>query len=201
MQTLEPNWLKLVKKGDQTAFQKLYEYYQPRVFRLAIKYTKNEMDAEDVVQEVFATVYKQVKNFREESSFDTWLYRITVNAALMKLRARRKEEHISIEDNPDQVDQCFSQGRAPAIGDALRYIKTTELPLNQAEWKEFIEELVRAGEEMGKARWEAFALSVIQGMSEKEVTTKLRIGLNALKSRVHRGRKFLKKRMKKYQFN
>lgn len=195
------NWLELIKKGDQEAFEQLYQRYRPRVMRLAMKYCKNEMDAEEVVQEVFFTVYKRIKNFREESTFDTWLYRVTVNASLMKLRAQRKEEHISLEDNMREVDHSYLSNQAPPYGDSLRFLKISELPINNLQWKEFIEELVRVGEEMGKARWEAFVLSVIQGMSEQEVTKALGISLNALKSRVHRGRKFIKKRLKNFQLN
>jgi len=198
MTELAENWLSLAKRGDNDTFTQLYEHYHSRVFRLAMKYCKNRMDAEDVVQEVFISVFKRIKDFREESSFDTWLFRVTVNASLMKLRSNRKKECVNFEDNATQMNKDFSTGQLAELGDWERLAKGCQLPSEQLYWNELWDKLKQAGDEMGQARWQAFWLSAIQGLSEEEAAEKLGIGLNALKSRVHRSRKYLKKRMRPY---
>ncbi|MCZ7625341.1 MAG: sigma-70 family RNA polymerase sigma factor [Candidatus Methylomirabilis sp.] len=77
-----------IKGGDEAAFDALLGRYQERVYRLAMSMTRNREDAEEVLQDVFLAVYRKIESFESRSAFRTWLYRITVNAALMKLRSR-----------------------------------------------------------------------------------------------------------------
>lgn len=198
MAELASNWLDLVKKGDGDAFNNLYENYQGKILRLALRYCKNQMDAEEVVQDVFVAVFGKVKDFREESSFDTWLYRVTVNACLMKLRSRRRNEYVSFDDDGFQMDREIPVSQNAEMGDWSRLTKLSQSPFEQVCRHELRERLEQAGEEMGRARWEAFSLSVIQGNSEKETAQKLGIKLSALKSRLHRSRRSLKKKMNNY---
>jgi RNA polymerase sigma-70 factor (ECF subfamily) len=198
MAELAKNWLELVRQGDGDTFNQLYENYQGKIFRLAMKYCKNQMDAEEVVQDVFVAVFGKAKDFREESSFDTWVYRITVNACLMKLRSRKRNEHLSFEDNSFQIDRDIPVSQNAELGDWSRLTKISQSPLDQFCQGELKERLEQVGADMGRARWEAFSLSVIYGMSEKETAKKLGIKLSALKSRLHRSRRYLKKRMDTY---
>ena len=195
MAELAQNWLELVRQGDDNTFTQLYENYQGKIFRLAMKYCKNQMDAEEVVQDVFLSVFNKARDFREESSFDTWVYRITVNACLMKLRSRRRNEHLSFEDNQFQMDRDIPVSQNAELGDWGRLTRVSQSPLERLCSSELKEKLEQVGEEMGRARWEAFSLSVLYGMSEKETAKKLGIKLSALKSRLHRSRRYLKKRM------
>ncbi len=198
MAELAQNWLELVRQGDGDTFSQLYENYQGKIFRLAMKYCKNQMDAEEVVQDVFVAVFNKAKDFREESSFDTWVYRITVNACLMKLRSRKRNEHLSFEDNSFQIDRDIPVCQNAELGDWSRLTKLSQSPLDRFSQGELKERLEQVGADMGRARWEAFSLSVIYGMSEKETAKKLGIKLSALKSRLHRSRRYLKKRMGTY---
>ena len=87
------------KKGDLASFEELVQRYSAKAFSLATRLTKNQLDAEEVLQDVFVTVYRKIKSFEGKSSFSSWLYRITVNAAFMKLRKRKSEsQNISMED-------------------------------------------------------------------------------------------------------
>src|SRR6202162_2955406 len=84
------------KAGDMSAFEELVRRYDRNVFRIAQHITQNREDAEDVVQDAFLKAYQNLANFQEQSKFYTWLVRIAVNEALMRLRRRRTGRMVSI---------------------------------------------------------------------------------------------------------
>jgi RNA polymerase sigma-70 factor (ECF subfamily) len=92
-------------------FKKIYDYYSPFVWRISLRSLANEKDAETVLQTVFIVVYKSIKNFRFESSFSTWLYRITLNETikLINKKKSRKEvyldENIALKSSEDVIDE------------------------------------------------------------------------------------------------
>jgi RNA polymerase sigma-70 factor (ECF subfamily) len=86
---------------DSRAFDELVRRYQDRVYRLCFGILRHEDDAIEALQETFLSAYRGLKNFRAESTFSTWLYRIATNASLMKYRKRR-ENHISLEQSQSQ---------------------------------------------------------------------------------------------------
>ena len=90
--------VKQVKAGDQQAFETLYRRYVSTVYRQALKLAGNAEEAEEIVQEVFLRLYEKAKTFRGDSAFSTWLYRLTVNTALMKLRRRKRAKEIALDD-------------------------------------------------------------------------------------------------------
>jgi RNA polymerase sigma-70 factor (ECF subfamily) len=79
------------KAGNQQSFEELINRYSNKVFSLATRLTRNTEDAEEVLQDVFVTVHRKIGSFEGKSSFSSWLYRVTVNAAFMKLRKRRQD--------------------------------------------------------------------------------------------------------------
>src|SRR3954454_617335 len=87
--------VRAAKAGDISAFEQLVKRYDRNVFRIAQHITQNHEDAEDVVQEAFLKSFQNLNNFQEQSKFYTWLVRIAVNEALMKLRRRRTGKLVS----------------------------------------------------------------------------------------------------------
>src|ERR1700751_5228238 len=87
------------KAGDIAAFEELVRRYDRNVFRIAQNITQNREDAEDVVQDAFLKAYQNLPNFQMQSKFYTWLVRIAVNEALMKLRKRRPERFVSLDED------------------------------------------------------------------------------------------------------
>src|SRR5438876_11713212 len=87
------------KSGDVAAFEELVKRYDRKLFRIAQALTHNREDAEDVVQEAFLKTFQHLGQFRENSKFSTWLIRITLNQALMKLRKRRPRREVSSDNN------------------------------------------------------------------------------------------------------
>src|ERR1044072_6431219 len=87
------------KRGDDSEFEELVSRYDRNVLRIAQHITQNREDAEDVVQEAFLKAYSNLSKFQEQSKFYTWLVRIAVNEALMKLRKRRPERFVSLDED------------------------------------------------------------------------------------------------------
>src|SRR6185436_15048626 len=85
----EPSLVERAQSGDSAAFSTLVEQYQRKIFRLAMNITQNTEDAEDVLQETFLKAYQHLDGFQRNSKFYTWIVRIAVNEALMKLRKRK----------------------------------------------------------------------------------------------------------------
>src|SRR5580704_5810012 len=92
------------KGRSKTAFGELVTHYERRVFRLAQNITRNNEDAEDVVQNAFLKAFQNLPGFRGDSRFYTWLVRITVNEALMKIRRRPRYKEVSINESKETDD-------------------------------------------------------------------------------------------------
>src|SRR5436309_2636599 len=92
------------KAGDMGAFEELIRRYDRNVFRIAQHITQNREDAEDVVQEAFLKAYRNLERFQENSKFYTWLVRIAVNEALMKLRKRKSDKTVSMDEDVETED-------------------------------------------------------------------------------------------------
>ena len=87
-----------IRKGNGDAFEAIVKKYETKVYHLAMRYTRNEEDAEEVLQDVFTTLHRKLALFQGKSAFSSWLYRIVVNAAFMKLRKRRQKPTLHLED-------------------------------------------------------------------------------------------------------
>src|SRR5512143_3444904 len=91
--------VRVAQGGDTRAFDELVRRYQDKVYRLSFKILRHEDDAAEALQDALLSAYRGLKNFKAESTFSTWLYRIATNASLMKHRKRR-DNHISLDQTP-----------------------------------------------------------------------------------------------------
>ena len=105
--TDELTLVQAAKKGDDSAFEELVRRYDRNVFRIAQHITQNREDAEDVVQEAFLKAYSNLAKFQEQSKFYTWLVRIAVNEALMKLRRKKPERTVSLDEDIKTEDDSL----------------------------------------------------------------------------------------------
>jgi len=179
--------VKRAKRGDGAAFGELMKRYQGKIYRLARRMTETDEDAEDVVQEAFVKAFRSLKGFKEKSRFSTWLYRITVNLALMKLR-RRKPEVVSL-DQPIATEEGKMQRE---IED-----ETTD-PLRQLLERESAKVLDAAIEALPPAYRAVFILRHVEGLSTEETARILGISVPAVKSRLHRTRLMLQQKLLHY---
>ena len=177
----------LAQAGDTRAFDELVVRYQDRVYRLSFKILRNEDDAAEALQDAFLSAYRGLKNFKAESTFSTWLYRIATNASLMKYRKRR-DNHFSL----DQSQSKDSDGEALQIPD---WSTQPVQDLLDAETREIMDEgIERLSEELRAV----FVLRDIEGLSNLEVAEVLGLSVAAVKSRLHRARIELRERLSRH---
>lgn len=175
-------------KGCEKSFEELIKRYETKVHNLAMRLTRNPEDAEEVLQDVFITVYRKVSGFEGKSQFSSWLYRITVNASFMKLRKNKQEQAISIEDVGQQVyNKPVESGRG--FGAQSDNIAITN------EIGEALEGAIAKLPEEYRA---VFILRDIDGLSNKEVGEILDLTIPAVKSRLHRSRLMLRKKLQNF---
>jgi RNA polymerase sigma-70 factor (ECF subfamily) len=179
--------VRLAQGGDNRAFDELVERYRDKVYRLGFKILRHEEDAAEALQDAFLSAYRGLKNFKAESTFSTWLYRIATNAALMKYRKRR-DGHVSLEQsqssNEDAEPIQLTDWSTQPVQDLL-----------DAETRDVMEEgISRLSEELRTV----FVLRDVEGLSNAEVADVLHLTVAAVKSRLHRARLELRARLNRY---
>jgi RNA polymerase sigma-70 factor (ECF subfamily) len=95
---IEEALVKDFQTGNLEAYDKIAELYQQKIYALSFNLMRNQMDAQDVTQEVLLTLFRKINTFQGKSAFSSWVYRITLNASYMKLRSKKKEPNISIDE-------------------------------------------------------------------------------------------------------
>lgn len=180
--------IKNFTSGCTLSFEELISRYETKVHNLAMRLTRNSEDAEEVLQDVFHTVYRKIDGFEGKAKFSSWLYRITVNAAFMKLRKRRQDHTVSFDDMlPHLQNKAITNDTAfGARGDSL------------AIDNEIREQLESAISKLPEDYRAVFVLRDIDGLSNKEVGEILGLSIPAVKSRLHRSRLMLRKRLRRF---
>ncbi len=183
--------LKLVraaKAGDISAFEELVRRYDRNVFRIAQHITQNREDAEDVVQDAFLKAYENLKNFQEQSKFYTWLVRIAVNEALMRLRRRRPERMVSLDEDVKTDEDTMPR-------EVADWTPNPEQQYTQAELRDI---LTRTIQGLPSSFRTVFVLRDVEGLSTEETAEALDLSIPAVKSRLLRARLQLRERLNKY---
>lgn len=180
-----------LKARDEAALEALMSQYGGKIFGLAQRLTGNRADAEEVLQDVFWGILRNIASFREDAKLSTWIYRITTNTTLMKLRQRPKGEQLPLEE---------------ALGPAMtadgmiaeRVVDWTTLPSEKLERKELARRLEGATDQLPPGYRTVLVLRDIEGLSAAEACEMLNLSVPALKSRLHRARLFLRKQLADY---
>jgi len=177
-----------LRRRESTATECLVARYGERAYRLAARITGNEPDAEEVVQDAFWTVVRKIDSFRGESAFGSWLYRIVANAAYQKLRGRQSRRHdISLEEVLPLFDES---GRH--VGPVADWSPRVDDPGTQIELRMA---LTAAIGELPAAYRIVLVLRDVEGRSNGEIADALGLNVGVVKTRVHRARLFLRKRL------
>ena len=175
--------------GCSYSFEELVRRYETKVHNLAMRLTRNSEDAEEVLQDVFVTVYRKVGSFEGKSKFSSWLYRITVNAAFMKLRKRKQDHSVSSSDVLAQMQNDERSPQQPSLD------LFSESRAMNGEIREALEGAVGKLPEEYRA---VFILRDVDGLPNKEVGDILGLSIPAVKSRLHRSRLMLRKRLARF---
>lgn len=177
----------LVRKSqqdDERAFGELVSRYESKVYSLALKMVRNPEDAEDVLQDTFLRAYRGIKSFKGNSTFSTWIYRITANSALMRLR-KRQLPTVSIDDADEREAPINIADWAPG-------------PVEQILNQETQAAMTEAIEALPPEFRQVFVLRDIEELSNAEVAEILDLSVAAVKSRLHRARLKVRNRLATY---
>lgn len=179
----EQKLISLASRGDQFAFEQLLDHYQKPVYHQALRLVGNPEDAADVTQEVFIKVWKHLPSFRGESSFSTWLYRLTDNAALDLIRREKKRRGDSSLDD--------EEGALPLPADPA------PTPHQAIEQKELHQAVAEGLAQLSEEHRQVLVMREINGLSYEQIGSILDLSPGTVKSRIARARislaKFLQK--------
>jgi RNA polymerase sigma-70 factor (ECF subfamily) len=171
--------------GDSEAFGELVSRYQNKIYRLAKHITQNDEDAEDVLQEAFLKAYEHLSGFQGNSKFYTWIVRIAVNEALMKLRKRKSDRTVPLDEPVDTGEEMVN-----------REIAVWEDNPEQRYSHEEMQQILNAAVEDLKPDFRTvFALRDIEELSTEETAEALGISIPAVKSRLLRARLALREKL------
>lgn len=177
------------RAGSAEAFTALVNQYDRHIYRLAFNITGNREDAEDVLQEAFLKAYSNLGQFQGDSRFYTWLVRIAVNEALMKLRKRRGDRSVSLDDPVETDDNQLLPREIEDWG------PSPEDRYSQAELREILFVAIEGLEPHFRT---VFVLRDVEQFSTEETAELLALSVPAVKSRLLRARLRLRQRLNKY---
>jgi len=176
------------REGDPLAFSELVRRYEGKVFRLAQHVTQNREDAEDVLQETFLKAYEHLDQFRGDSKFYTWIVRIAVNQALMKLRRRKTDKSVSL-------DETIDTGEDTVVREIAAWDEDPEQKFSREEIGGILDKAVESLEPIYRS---VFVLRDIDDLSTEETAEALDLSVPAVKSRLLRARLQLREKLTRY---
>jgi len=183
----EGDLVRRLKAGDEAAFERLVREHGGRMLSVARRYFREEQDARDAVQDAFVSAFRAIDRFEEGSRLTTWLHRITVNAALMKIRSRARRPEESLEDLQPKFRDDGHHLDLPAPweerGDAI---------LEASERDRLVREAIDRLPEIHRT---VLMLRDIEGQDTHETAVSLGISDNAVKVRLHRARLALRSQL------
>jgi RNA polymerase sigma-70 factor (ECF subfamily) len=186
--SLERQLIGRMQAGDSSAVAELASTYGPRIQQLAFRYVKNWEDAEEVTQDVLMKVYRKIDAFRGDAALSSWIYRITFNTAMSRLRSSRVSRQVEVQNadpaNNENVERSLPE---PADWSALADDQVHRLQMRKR--------LIEALTHLPTVYRIPVILRDIQGLSTEEASAVLRVKPQTLKSRLHRGRLILREHL------
>jgi RNA polymerase sigma-70 factor (ECF subfamily) len=176
------------RDGDSTAFGELVRRYEGKIFRLAQHVTQNREDAEDVLQETFMKAYEHLDQFKGDSKFYTWIVRIAVNQALMKLRRRKTDKSVSL-------DETIDTGEDMVVREIAAWGEDPEQQLSREELGGILDTAIQSLEPLYRS---VFVLRDIEELSTEETAEVLGLSVPAVKSRLLRARLQLREKLTRF---
>lgn len=184
-QNVDQKLVEQVQRGDKKAFNLLVTKYQNKVANLVSRYVKNHSDVPDIVQEAFIKAYRALPNFRGESAFYTWLYRIAVNCA--------KNHMVASGRKPPGSDVEIEDAEIYDSGDALRENASPEKLLLTKEIKKVVFNTI---EQLPDDLRTAINLRELEGLSYEEIATIMECPVGTVRSRIFRAREAVDKKIR-----
>jgi RNA polymerase sigma-70 factor (ECF subfamily) len=175
-----------LKTGDPEAFEALFNLHSPKLYNVAMRILGDVADTEEVIQDVFWTVYRKAKSFQGNSRFSTWLYRLTVNAALGRIRrTKNKNKEVEYEEFLPKFQNDGHHLARPVVD----WSDTLDEQYAKREMQQL---LTNALDDLKPVDKSVVVLSDLEGMSDKEIAAVVGLTVSAVKTRLHRARLFLR---------
>jgi len=181
----EQDLVQRLQAGDAEAFDTVFRQYFPKVYRQAFHLVGTAAEAEEVAQEVFLTVYEKIHTFRGASALTTWLYRLTTNAALSRLRRRTRRKEIALDDYLPQ----FREDGHHLVRPVVDWSADLEQNLADAQIQHLLRQAIELLPPLDKA---VLVLSDFEELSNRDIGDALGLTVPAVKARLHRARLFLR---------
>ena len=185
----EVDLLKRLQADDEQAMVELADAYRFKIYSLAFRYLRNKEDAEEVTQDVLFKVYRSIGAFRGDSALSSWIYRITFNAAMSRLRTARYRQS---QDDDRRVASPDGEESLAAARDVADLSDMADDRILRSQLRRRVFRAILALPAIYRA---PVMLRDIQGMSTEEASAMLRVKDQTLKSRLHRGRLILRKQL------
>lgn len=178
----------LVAKGDKNAFGQLYTLFKDKVYNTSISYLQQENDAEEVTQDVFVEVYHNAGSYKGGASVSTWIYRITVNKCLDRIRYNNRQKRFSF------ITSIFNKDTGGLQHDKPHF----DHPGVGAENREMAAMLFNAIRQLPENQQTAFILKQVEGLSQREISQIMDVGEKAVESLLQRAKTNLRKILSDY---
>lgn len=192
MSELERSLLKRLRDRDERAFRELIAAHRDRVFNITYRMLGNRHEAEDVAQEVFITVFKQIDNFREQSKFSTWLYRVAVNHCKNRLKYLKRRHD---KDRDEIDDDTTTAGSNGTIGSPVP--SAPDRALEGAQMEKVLAEAIKSLDEEQRL---VVILRDVEDLTIEEICAITELPDGTVKSRLHRARLVLRKKLQRQGF-
>ena len=174
-----------LRKGEPEAFDQVVEDYSNQIFRLAYGITHDAMEAQDIIQDVLVTLFRKINEFQGKSSILTWLYRVTVNASLDRVRKRKRRSEIL--DLEEYLPKFKQDGHI-----AEDVVDWSQAPLDNLLNREAMEKIKEAIDSLPEEMRVVLIMKDVEGFQLKQICDVLELSLPAIKSRLHRARMALR---------
>ena len=184
----ESGLLAKARGGDAAAFSELVNQYSRKIYRLAKHITQNDSEAEDVLQETFLKAFEHLKDFHGQSKFYTWIVRIAVNESLMKLRKRRSDRTVPL-------DEPLDTGEDTVVREIAVWDENPEQQYSREEIGQILDESIQSLKPSFRT---VFVLRDIEELSTEETAEALGISIPAVKSRLLRARLQLREKLTRF---
>lgn len=180
----EAELIRRIQHGNADAFEQLFSQYSPKIYRQAMTLLGNEAEAEEIMQEVFLTLYEKASTFRGDAALSTWLYRLTANAAISRLRRRTRRPEVLIDDF---LPRFLEDGHhAQPVVD---WSTDLEHSLVRDEACQLLRQAIDGLRPLDKA---VVVLTDLEELPQRETGEILGLSVSAVKARLHRARLFLR---------
>ncbi|MBE3570796.1 MAG: RNA polymerase sigma factor SigW [Bacillales bacterium] len=175
-----------VLKGDQNAYGEIVEFYKDKVYQLCYRMLGNRHEAEDAAQEAFLRAYLNIRRYDENRKFSTWLYRITTNLCIDRIRKKKPDYHLDAALEGSENVTLYSQ-----------IASSSHLPEQEVEQMELQESIQQAILKLPEKYRAVIILKYVEELSIEEIAGILNMPVGTVKTRLHRGREALRKHLRK----